>query len=495
MDGRPNLIVICTDQQRADSLGCLGNAGVRTPNLDRFAGTAMVLRNHYAPNPICGPSRASMYTGRYPRHHRSYTNGIVLDPSLRMLSGLLARAGYRTESVGKLHFTPVQGPRELNLPESLAFWEEPGHRDWTGPYYGFQSVQLLIGDCPEIATAGHYGKWLRDTDPRAVKLYARAHALETARDSRYDCWKLALPAELHHSRWVADRSIDCLRSAEPPFFLFISFNDPHHPYAAPRPYCDHHEPAEIRLPRIRAGELDDMPPFYREDRHPHEQGFLMREVRREGEASLRMAIAMTFGMVEMLDDNVGRILEALARLGLERSSIVVFTSDHGELLGEHDLLRKGPVSYGSIYRIPFMIRVPWLSSPRSSDALTSHVDLLPTLCELLGVDTPRDVDGRSLGPLLAGGTSAVREYLFSEYHPRAELDLYSQSVRTLDWRLTIYPHHPEWGELFDEREDSGELVNRYGDPSCRGVSRELRGVLTEEMPAQPAADSKRICLY
>jgi arylsulfatase A-like enzyme len=307
---RPNILFFCTDQQRFDSLGCCGNQVAVTPNLDRIAAAGTRFTGHRTPCQICSPSRASMFTGRYPRNHGLVGNGIALDPAIPTLPAQLSAAGYRTHGVGKFHLQPILAPAELNLPESQAFWHTQQAASWQGPYYGFDTVELAIGGGPETTKAGHYARWLRDHHPEATELYGPESAIEPPPPDLAGCWKSAIPAEWHYNRWIADRASVYLQEVNDPFFLFVSFPDPHHPFAPPAPYCHQYDPQCLPAPRIVAGELQAMPPYYTEAAHPFEQGNLKRT---DGlsEATLRQVIAHTYGTVSMLDDCVGRVMQTL----------------------------------------------------------------------------------------------------------------------------------------------------------------------------------------
>ena len=391
MNKKPNIIVILTDQQRFDSLSSCGNSIIRTPNLDRIATEGTRFTRHNAPCQICSPSRASILTGLYPRHHRLICNGMALDPDLATLPGILASAGYRTHGVGKHHLQPILAPQKFAMPESVAFWDRESAKSWTGPYFGFQTVEFVIGEADTAAEAGHYANWLKKNHPDAVDLLSAEAALEPQPGDLDEVWKSAIPAELHYNSWIADRAVAFIQQTNTPFCLFVSFPDPHHPFQAPQPYCDRYDPAEVPLPRFVAGELERMPPDYLElsrsggqkflqsyweSPENSEQGFLLQT---DGllETSLRQVIALTYGMIEMIDDCFGRIFEALAESGLEEDTIILFTSDHGELLGDHGLLHKGPPPYRQLLEVPLFLKGPAIPQGQTSTHLPATLTSLP----------------------------------------------------------------------------------------------------------------------
>ncbi len=503
---RPNVVLICTDQLRHDALGCTGSSIARTPNIDRIALEGASFRNHLTPCQICAPSRASLFSGLYPRHHRLTRNGLALDPSLELLSHAMMNAGVKTHGVGKFHFQPILAPASYGMPESNAFWTLPESEGWRGPFHGFQTVDFVIGESFTSVRGGHYARWLERNHPDVAPLYLPENSLDDTLDEMDEVWRSAVPAELHYNHWIADRSVEFVNRAveDGPFFLFVSFPDPHHPFSPPAPYCDRFDPREMPLPCTVSGELDAMPDYIRDQiwvdgprgaisykefldagKFAIEQGTWQR-TDAFSEASLRKIIAYTHAMVSMIDDGVGRILDAVDALGVAGNTYVIFTSDHGELLGDHGLIRKGPMPYRQLLQIPFLMRGPGVSSGSVVHALTSHLDVKATFAELLELADP-DTDGVSMVPLLDGRASAIREYTFAEYRPRAVAKQYNQSIVTSHARLTVYPQAPDdgWGEYFDHSADPGEHRNLYSTPASQADVAALRERLVSEFPAMP----------
>jgi len=510
----PNLVLFMADQLRADALGCFGNSFARTPALDALASRGARFTAHMTPNQICSPSRASLFSGLYPRHHGLVHNGIALDDDLELITHTLADAGFRTHGIGKFHFQPILAPATFCMPESSAFWEVPEAISWSGPYYGFQTVEFVIGESAAATVAGHYARWLEATAPETIALYQREHALAPPPSDLDEVWKSAVPEHLHYNRWIADRACDFLSGvAGQKFFLFVSFPDPHHPFTPPRPWCDLFDPSEVPAPKTVPGELLHMPDYVGggelADQHgedgrktylefllspgaPREQGFMAKT---EGisDATLRVAIAHTYGSVAMIDDCVGRVLGALGEHGLAADTVVLFTSDHGEFLGDHGLLRKGPPPYRQLLNVPLILAGPEID-PVTVEALTSHVDLKATVLDLLGM--AGDIgDGISLEPLLRGVVGNARDAIWAEYHPRIVPEQYNYSLITADWRLTLYPRRSGWGELFDRQEDPDENRNLFHDPQHRTVRDQLIARLQSEWTPAPNAGGPRIATY
>ena len=484
---RPNFLFLTTDQHRADGVGCYGNPFVQTPHLDALAADGVRLDRAYVNNPLCMPSRATILTGRYPHSHRVWCNGVALPDEETPFSAILAGAGYRTGCIGKMHFTPYGAEARPGYYDALKSWEECDLEDWTGPYAGFEHVELTIGHCS--ATAGHYGRWLGHEFPKAQQAYRRDDRLgRPAPSAAPEAWVSTLPVEAHHSTWIANRSIEYLRRhAGEPFFLWASFPDPHHPFRPPLPYAQRYEGAPVPEPLRRDGELDDKPPLFRDyfegrtaGRNRHEGAGMDRPGALSHE-QLRDIIRYTYGMISLVDDSIGRILAELDALGLANDTIVCFAADHGELLGDHGLICKGPFHYEGLLRVPMIWRWPGrFPADRGSGALLGLVDFAPTVLSLAGSEIPGTLQGRSLERLLRGDTEHHRDGVLTEFQSSYRPWLNLKTWRTADWKVTYYGGQP-YGELYDLRADPGEFVNLYSHPEYAATRDALLLRLLEEL--------------
>ena len=494
---KPNILLITSDQQRADCIG-FENARVRTPHLDALAREGTRFSANITPNLVCQPSRASILTGLLPLTHGVWDNGVDLDPAVggRGFAGTLARAGYQTAFMGKAHFATKATFAATGKPEcnkSQAGFAE----DWNGPYMGFQHVELtVLGHMHrtrslERPPCGHYERWLlaRGVDEEGLKLWAQetrpgAGAAQT--------WSSALPVAWHNSTWIADRTIGWLKEARKkgrPFCAWVSFPDPHHPFDCPEPWSSMYDPRDMPLPRHRTRDLERRPWWHKAvlEGTPQLADPSMLKFRAEGsrvpdqtDAQLAEMTANYYGMISLIDHNVGRILAVLDEHGLSRDTLVVYTTDHGELLGNHGLYLKHPIPYEDLLRVALVARGPGVARGRVVAEPVSTLDLAPTFYEYAGAGAPQELQGRSLKRLLAG-EAETRDVAYSEWHvhpSRCGVGLKLRTVRTRTHKCT-FDLASGTGELYDLKNDPDEMDDRFGDPGCAKVKKELEDMMRE----------------
>lgn len=507
----PNIVLIMTDQHCAHHLGCYGNELVRTPNIDALADAGVVYERFYVTTPICMPNRAALMTGRYPSLNGVRHNGTPLSLDAMTFADVLRAAGYHTALVGKAHLqniseypaalvskSPAAPPgcseatrRRIDQScyeqESPRRWADPAHRLQL-PYYGFDRVDLIV-DHGDIAD-GEYLRWLRRHRPDADLLRGPDNAVEDLRDRVPQAWITRVPEDLCTSSYVARQAQDFLQQRAAaadgrPFFLKCSFPDPHHPFTPPPRYARMYEPAEVALPRTACG---PGPEASTRLRWLHGRRAL-GEAKLDGHLAFavspeeaRQVIALTYGSITMVDDKVGEIVRALERAGLAENTILIFTSDHGDFMGQHGLMLKAPLHYQSLVRVPFIwadLRPGRRKSLRSR-ALGSTVDIATTVLRAAGVQGYNGLQG---GDLLARaeapptGDDAVlieedsQRPLFGLGHPPR-----LRTVVTQRWRLTVYDRQDE-GELYDLEADPEETRNLWHD----GRSAQVRNTLVERL--------------
>jgi arylsulfatase len=390
--GRPNVLLIVTDQQRWDTLGCYGNEIVETANLDWLAAEGTVFTSAYSPVPACMPARASLMTGRDPWHTGIVGTGGGNPQCANLtntLPGVLAGAGYHTQGVGKMHFTPQ---RSLQGFHHTVLDEEARVRD-----PGFVSD---YAEWFERNKQGDYGRYDHGIDQNSW----------LARPSH-------LPEYLHATNWTATESIRFLQRRDPtrPFFLKTSFARPHSPYDPPADYFDRYLHTDLPQPAI--GDWVDGENGGR-SRDPNAwRGQL-------GERDLKRARAGYYGSITHIDHQVGRIMRYLRDNKLDGNTVVVVTSDHGDMLGDHHLLRKVRPYEGATH-IPMIVRLPARLRGAGADQVSAPValhDVMPTILDAIGIDIPETVTGSSMVPLIQGSQGAPwREFVHGEYtrHPQA----------------------------------------------------------------------------
>ena len=498
---RPNVLLIMTDAQRRDTLGCYGNRLVRTPAIDSLAAEGVRFAEWHVPNPLCMGVRASLMTGHYPSSHGVRTNGMNLGDAPPAIAGLLADAGYWTASVGKLHLNLWLADKPGHSQEGRADWAA-GRRRIDLPYFGFQAVDAAIGHNEYIW--GPYVAWLAEACPDGYALMQPENALRPP-SGAHRTWDSALPAEFHCTNWVADRTIARLRARDAgrPFFLVASFPDPHMSYSPPAPYCRMYDPADVPPPLWRDGELDRIPPHFRAYYEGTgycremfaDEALNMRPAAAHTEHQWRDMLAHHWGQVTLIDDAVGRILAALDEQGLRENTVVIFTTDHGALMGDHGMHMHGPFHYDGQLRIPAIWRWPGrFPAGRVSRALASTVDVAPTLLALAGIAAPAAMQGASLAAVLGGDEAAwARQAVVTEYDDEL-FGPFFRTVTTHRWKLTRYAGQP-YGELFDRDEDPDEFHNLYDDPGYGAIRAELGDLLLDEMLKLGSTRLERLALH
>ena len=490
----PNVLIFCVDEMRADHISPMGNPIVQTPNLEQIAARGTVFTQGYCNNPICMPARTTMFTGLLPRDHGVRCNGQPGRPDLPTLPGVLAEAGYRTHATGKLHLTsitPPAGHDPAQFPESMSAWRDGAITRFPVPYFGLQSVDFVNG---HTAWAfGEYLPWLRahGGDPA---LLAKPLAPPTGAPQ---CYKMALPEELHYNRFIADAAIRTIDAPDDrPFFIWCSFPDPHMPVAPPAPYCDLYDPADIPLPTRREGEFDDLPAAYRRTATSELSPNGVNPVGVTDD-HWREMIALTLGMVTHVDAEVGRVLDALERTGKLDDTIIVFISDHGDMMGDHGMIWKSFFTFRGCINIPYLVAAPGKPGGRSSDALVSQIDLMPGVLDLCGVPMPgadwvhqqtiyergtvaplSPYPGRSFAGLLDGSVARIHDGVIVE-NDDPTTGYQARALVTSDYRVTLYPGTPD-GELFDLRHDPRELHNLWYDPAHAALRAEALARFADE---------------
>jgi arylsulfatase A-like enzyme len=451
MSRPPNILWICTDQQRFDTIGALGNVYVSTPNIDRLVAEGTAFARAYCQSPICTPSRSSFLTGVYPSTARANRNGNDrFSGSHPLVTRIMADAGYTCGNIGKLHLASPYKREEPRADDGYTVFEysHAPHDGWPGGH--------------------HYADWVRAQGVELAELTDSAEGV---------------PAEFHQTTWAATRSIEFIKThRDKPWLLSVNVYDPHPPFNPPAAYRAQFEPTQMPGPHFRSSDIAAQErlaaiDFQSRARDPHELDIAGPAGRSGSERDAWTLQAAYYAMIKLIDDNVGRLLAALDELGLADDTVVIFTSDHGETLGDHGLIQKGCRFYEGLVRVPLIWRWPGrIKSGVVSEALVELMDKAPTILELVGIEVPSHMQGRSLLQLLEGTATdaAHRELVRCEYYDALDLPDASRAtmIRIDRYKLVVYHGH-SLGELFDLETDPWEHENLWTDPTHAEVRTEL----------------------
>ncbi|MDE0218436.1 MAG: sulfatase-like hydrolase/transferase [Spirochaetaceae bacterium] len=452
----PHIVVILSDQLRADCVGCYGNPIIRTPHVDALAAAGTRFAQAFSQHPQCAPSRASILTSRYPHVNGSTSNYVAVGDHELTLPEYLRALGYHTAGTGKLHLSDAK----------LAAFDEL-----------IQSEGQRSGATDPEVLHPHYKAWLKanghwQTAVEAFAMHGRPEYLEGFRAAVNP-----LPEHAYFDGWVGDRTVELIRRhpAEQPLFLFMGLPNPHIPFDAPEPYASMYDPESLPLPPTFGTGLANKPPQHLGyKRHGRKEDFEDLD-----EAALRRVTALYYGSISLVDAQVGKVMAALAERGMLEDTVVAFLSDHGELLGHFGMLIKSIDEYPMLYdvglHVPLIIRPPGGEAGRVVDEPVELVDLAPTLLSCAGLEVPPEMQGTSQRSALFGGEPARREYVFAESGP-------VKMVRGERYKLVHYPGQP-YGELYDLQRDPHEADNRFDDPDLAPQRERLTRALLDRLIA------------
>lgn len=466
---RPNILWYCTDQQRFDTIGALGNPHVHTPNLDKLVQEGVAFTHAYCQAPICTPSRASFLTGRYPSTIGVNANGNTWFPADETLvTKRLADAGYEAGLAGKLHLAGAYNGREPRTNDGYSF---------------FQYSHAPRDDWPR----GHdYAEWLRAQGEDAA-----FHLNKPSRPFGVDVPTPDddnVPPHLHQTTWCSEQAIEFIegqRESETPWLLSLNPYDPHPPYNPPWEYFQRFDAASLPGPHFRESDLAHQATLAGTDF----QTEAMRPDELDGNGG-RTVQALYYAMIEQVDEQFGRILNTLDATGQRENTVIVFMSDHGEALGDHGLAHKGARFFDGLSRVPLIWSWPGhFKSGLVSDALVGLLDVAPTLLEIADIPVPESMQGKSLLPILTGNASPDnhRDFVRCEY--RNAVDLPNQTFATMyrdpRWKLITY-HGTSLGELYDMANDPHEFTSLWDIPEYAKVKTDL---LIKSFDAAVAAEN------
>ncbi|MBN1901183.1 sulfatase-like hydrolase/transferase [Candidatus Sumerlaeota bacterium] len=455
-----NILWVCADQQRFDTLNCYGNPFVHTPNLNGLAERGTIFNNCFSQSPVCTPSRSCFLTGRYPRTTGCRQNGQDIPETEIPVTKILSDAGYTCGLSGKLHLSachPDACPtieRRIDDGYSEFYWSHHPYRD---EWPGYNQYQLWLKEKGEVCDPPQHPecKWVAFS-PRE---------------------------EFHHTTWCANKGIDFIErraNDKSPWLFSMNLFDPHHPFDAPEEYLSRYMPFldEIPLPNYVEGELEHKTVFQRID---HEGAYgreRMYPFTKMSEKDHRLIRASYYAMCDLIDAQAGRLIKALEETGQSENTIVIFSADHGEMLGDHGIYLKGPYFYEPAIHVPLIISFPGHIKQGRSEALIELADIAPTLLEAVGLPRHPGMQGRSFWKLLSGEEerNSRREDVYCEYYnaldshrdPTAQLTM----ARTPHIKIVV-DHSHSFGELYDLKKDPKETNNLWDDPDYRDVKMEM----------------------
>ena len=470
---QPNILLLVPDSLRADALGCMGNAQVVTPNMDRLAQEGAVFTQSFAACAPCMPSRASIFTGRSMRSHGVWVNGASLPPGIPTLATILREAGYATGAFGKMHLVPEKPQVDGAVPYLKAA-------------FGFQHHAL----CEDVVNAGPYRTWLASEFPEFADKFGSGPPVA---DGATGCYESLFPLEAHPVTWITDRVIEWIEThaGRRPFFAMVGFHEPHYPFKPPEPFVSMYEGVDPDLLPRREGEMEDKPPHFR-----------ARALEGVGDAGLagltdaqwKTVLRRYWGQVSLVDSAVGRMLDGLTQLGIEQDTLVLCTSDHGLHVGDHGLIYSCAFHYDGFIRVPLVCRWPGQIPAGVRPAeFVQGIDILPTILSAAGAAAPSDVHGIDLLAATSGSQRDRRDAVLVEQcsgpydarHPE-KVALSLETLRTQRYRLTSYLGE-SFGELYDLETDPNEFVNLWDAPEAQQVKAQLLNrLLAEVMRAGPS---------
>lgn len=434
---KKQVIVIMTDTQRKDMIGCYGNNGMHTPHLDRLAQQGVRFERAYTCQPVCGPARSAIFTGTYPHSNSSWGNSMPLGDNVKTIGQRLHDQGIQTAYIGKYH---LDG----------------------GDYFG-------NGICPDGWDPAYWydmRRYLEELTDEERLLSRQAKTME----------RLGVKEEFTFGHRCSNKAIDYLsQKADDDFFLVVSYDEPHGPFLCPEPYASMYK--DYELPKS-ANVWDTL-----EDKPAHHKAWAGDNVHSDRDA-LRIKYQYLFGCNSFIDYEIGRVMDAIDQYA--PNALIIYTSDHGDAIESHCLMNKGAAMYDEITNIPFIVRWPGQVEPGTvHNQPTSHIDIVPTILDVMGLDQPKILEGRSMVQTLQDNYHRTNDRIFMEFN-RYEVDHDGfggfQPIRSVyDGRYKLVINLLTTDELYDMANDPAEMTNHIDDPEYSTIRDALHDHLLDWM--------------
>lgn len=441
MKKKPNFVFIMTDTQATNVIGAYGHPELRTPNIDTLARTSIKFQNAYTTCPLCTPARAGIFTGIYPHTAGAWTNNLPLGDNIITMGKRFKDNGYDTAYIGK--------------------WHLDGH-----DYFG-------TGKCPDGWASEYWydgRNYLDELTETEITLWRQQ--LNTFDDLAHH----EIDAEFTWAHRIGDRAIQFLKQqTEQPFVLVVSYDEPHHPYTAPPPFVAQFKDYNYPLGPAAFDTLDNKPA------HQQEWARAVNIAPQIKNATIQHP--MYFGCNSYVDYEIGRVIDATHQFSPE-NTYIIFTSDHGDMLGAHQLTGKGPVMYDEISHIPLIIESPEDDGGAVIETVVSHIDLLPTMLSLANLDVPPILEGESLIPQLEGRENPDKAAIIEFQRYEIEHDSWGgfQPVRCIvDPKYKLVINLLSTDELYDRQNDPGEVHNLIDNPAYISIRNVLHDRLLDWM--------------